>query len=487
MISLNIYPNYKSPQFKASYPKNLVISDIRDIPGLTCARCGEKMLSRQEFNDYIKKFVVGASTALKSPIFDKIRNSKAFQMIEEIAKAHPRTPVSKLISENLETDAIEGTESDKIRQFVIAESDKMCKKSPQTLDLLERINAGLSEKKQEMLKYMALYASKYPDKTFAEIFASPEVSKTLQQAEECEKFVYDNNIADFFDQVAKLVEGNESAEKIKNVTLDAIMVAMSMHFPTKTKQIYIKFKFDNLYKEIDDKVLTEKLNALVQNIPYLEFSPFASLKKYCNECDDMKIVNDFVEEASATWDHIIPSSKGGTYSTENGTCMHKHCNKARATIPYYAINEIDPNFIKNIQKQMNRIMGYITHGILITKDRLPQQVNETLKYISYGKMRLNIRNFLKNEQKIIDQKVQEKKENLTNAETILDSIRDEIQKRHDEIYRLQAEIKKLKEENDVFFVEKANIMEEVNKARQEYNSAVTERTCLSRKIEKNKS
>ena len=82
---------------------------------------------------------------------------------------------------------------------------------------------------------------------------------------------------------------------------------------------------------------------------------------YCGT-DGMYLIENVTEDhyrdnkhLRATFDHIIPMSKGGTYRFENGVCACSRCNGIRGDMPFERFVELAPKLIaRRVQREARK-------------------------------------------------------------------------------------------------------------------------------------
>ena len=151
------------PTFGYGIPKK-TFSDIRDIPGLTCAKCGQKMISIPERDKLLDSLMVGAQSCLQRPEFDEFRKSQWFKFLNNLAKKHPRTSLVKIIEDKNVQYKISrmGKFGKKEIDEIVGVSKDFLKNSPQVMKKIYPLRDRMPYEYKELLDYMEIYSLMYP-------------------------------------------------------------------------------------------------------------------------------------------------------------------------------------------------------------------------------------------------------------------------------------------------------------------------------------
>ena len=84
----------------------------------------------------------------------------------------------------------------------------------------------------------------------------------------------------------------------------------------------------------------------------------------------------------ATFEHIVPRSKGGTYKISNGICVCSRCNTLRSTLPleefFEKYEELYQKLIERPQRiAAKRELNLRKNGLIIA--RFAEQINRTVE------------------------------------------------------------------------------------------------------------
>lgn len=449
LFTLNNYNN--QPVFGYRLPKRS-FNDIRDIPGLTCAKCGEKMFSLIERDEFINKLLAGSKTCLKNHEFDEFRNSNRFRFLQNLANRHPRTPLAVIVEDK--------TIKYKISKFggfgqrevseIVDISKNITKNAPQVIKKLMPLKERMPDAYKELLDYMEVYAIKYPDNSFSEIFKKKDVFDYHNKIRLFRKEQFSllkNKALTKLNKTAELLPQEEKAKMIK-LNSELLNIISPTYYPDSTKHIMLELLYEDFISALDDKKLAANIKKQLKNIPLNEVHADNLIVGY-SKLNDREIIKEILDNVSATFEHIIPGSKDGPDSKHNGICLCKRCNQERATIAYSVMMEKFPEFSQNIQKQLNKVMAFIKNKKLTGYELYPQRVKKTLLDVTDQKLRINIKKFLKFKEKEAEIKLEHAKASYIQNKTRLQETNSEISEYNKKIDELKQELKRLQDEKNI--------------------------------------
>lgn len=392
ITNLPVYNNYKAnnlqtaPNFGYRLPE-LPLDDVRDIPELTCGCCGDKMLTKENLNNFL----------------DSFKTKKSFQAPNVMKKLEPYLPRFK-------------------------------------------------GEYKELTQMMELYAVKYPENTFSEIFQKPEVYKlhsTLERLYENQAKVDKMN---FFKQITKLsapLSGKEKLE-LRETNTRAISILNKGEYKTSVREALVKNEYKQFAQICTNKEVLEKIMEEVENFPY-ETHAADSIILNCSIANkpDKALLSQIVQNLEATFDHIELASEGGTYAQSNGVTICGYCNKERNSLPYPKFLIVHPELVENIQKQFKKILTFITKGKLLHYDDYPEGVKKKLLEYADEKINLKIDDYLKFKEQAALQKLEMSKalfEEKTEKHKIAHARYEETERKLEEALAMVRRLKKEKAE-----------------------------------------
>lgn len=450
--------NNSQPTFSGRLPKGF-FTDVRDVPGIHCAKCGHRMLSIPEKDKIINKMSEGSRTVLQRPVFDKYRELPVFQFLLKISEHHPRTSIADLLEDKInkeEANSLNCSSKDMLKE-IIGISKNYIKKSPQVIRFLYKYRDGMPCEYQDLLDYMKIYSMLYPKNTFSEIFSKKEVIEYHKQKQiENQKKINKNNIQAFkkLDNLSKRLPEKLQTEFL-NLNNEAKNITNNRILPDTTKKMMLQELYKDFLNKVQDKKILLRIKNQVENIPYRNTTADDCIISLSNK-SDTKILNNILQYVSSTFEHIVAASKNGTKTVANGIFLCRKCNRERANVDYSTMIEFFPNFIENIQKQINQIMILIKNGRM-GKYSYPFKVIKTLENVLPVPLDTNIKKYIKYLE-IREKELYEKKEKAMrrfsqdiNRYTKVDA---KCTKKEAEIENLRAKLKVLEQEKMILGDEK---------------------------------
>lgn len=386
------------PSFGYRLP-NDTFEDIRDIPKLHCAICGEAMLTQDDLNEFLLGFRPNSKRALNSKAISQYKDTNAYIILKELSEKSPNKRLNKIVKEAEDKKIFEKLDKDTIKDIkkIVKISENLSIRAPQAIKRFEKIRPMLGKEKNEVLDMLEIYSLKYPDESFSEIIQRPEVFKyhynlkeknekaiSLKKIKTLKKIKELSDTMSISDKRKVQVANNNAIEKINNVYLK-----------TDIKQFLIEDIYTNLVKECTDKKTARKILKESKKLPYKN----DEANKLIVDCakanyDDHTILKIIAEDALSTFEHIKAKSKNGEDIKSNGIALHKHCNQERSNIPYPIFLKYKPEMKSNIQKQISKIITFINRDKLKEYDSYPIEVKETLIQETNNKIKINIKKYI---------------------------------------------------------------------------------------------
>ena len=398
-----ITPRAIQTNFGYRLPENPV-NDIKFIPNLTCAVCDEKMLSHEELNTFLDSFIPNSKQVLENPIMEQYKNTDAYTCLKAMSAKSPNKRLCALVQEADNRLIIEkqNPKTQKLIQTIVYLSNTMSVKSPQVIKKFEKIKKCIGTDANELLKIMEMYSIMYPNNTFSEIFQKPDVYNYHNKMKDINKKLHSQQIQKLFKQIDKLSKSlsdsdKEQLEEIKNQSL---MILNNHNYKKSIRKELIISLYQDFEKTCSKKAAANKILNTVKALNFGNWyvDLFITTAKDKNYSDRI-ILKKIAQESLQTFEHIQARSLDGSDSKRNGIALHAHCNGERANIPYPLFLKIRPQMIKNTQKQIAKIITFITHKKLTGYDEYPIGVKKTLIEQTDKQIVINIKKYLKFRQK----------------------------------------------------------------------------------------
>lgn len=490
-FSISFFDSKKSaPNFTGRLPKG-VFYDIRDIPNLTCARCGKKMMSIPQRNHFVTSVRAGSRAELRNTALDEFRTHDVFKFFSNLSKKHPFTPLEKLVSRKSVKRKMDGLgRVGKLEAKEILEiTGGMTKNAPQVMKKLNTIKDQVPKNYQELLFYMDFYAKQYPKNTFSEIFNKPEVWMYHDKIARARKNLFlaqRERAMNKLEELGKSLPDTHHIQKcFDKVKLNTLSLISDRNKPNATKRLELVDIYKRFLGSFNSKSVANKFWQQVNDLPY-STQTADNLLLNMRRCTDTEIVRQIADNMTSTFEHIVPASKGGSVAKHNGLCFCQACNQERATVAYTILLGKYPEFAQNVQKQMNRLVSFITHGKLPTYEEYPKKVKKTLLDVTNQKLRINIKKYLK----FVDEKAQNElvkaKALYDNDQKLLSHANSNIAANDAKIEELKRQIQKLQEEKEILDFQKQRYAQKSVISKNIYNEAKLKANRATGDLEKDK-
>lgn len=449
------YPNQINsfnPSFGYRLPKEPV-KDIRDIPHLRCACCGHDTLRASDVLNILKTFAAGSKRALENTILQQYKDSEAFKFIKELSLGAPKKTIVDLVDAPDSSAKIKTFSNDtqlEISKIVLL-SNSITVNSSRVMKRLQPYYDLFNDYNKEILSKLNFYSQKYPNKTFAEILRMPEVlDHHSQLLDTNRKSEMQQRVAIF--KALRNLYPKMSAQEIKeiqSVNSKVLEVLNNEYYKPHIKKLLVEELYDKFSSGVNDHNLKFEVMNLISRLPYGESNVVHKFIKEFGQSDktDMDIVEYFIRELQATFEHIVAKSKNGSDDLANGIMLCKQCNNERSDILYTQFLKLHPEMKDNLPKQINKVITFIKHDKLIGYDEYPIDVKPVLLNASDNLLKIRIRNFLKfRESKF--QSAYQKAENIyidkLNNYYVAVSKLDDVTAKLDELQKLFKTLKKEK-------------------------------------------
>ena len=149
---------------------------------------------------------------------------------------------------------------------------------------------------------------------------------------------------------------------------------------TRQKRSRIIKEFETLKKVCEEKQEIDTILKKLQQLPTSKDDVDAFMIKYAQR-GNREIGQRLMSPSLPTLDHIIPANKSGHDNFSNLLVMCEKCNSHRGSIPYKEWFESHPEMLKNIQKNMNKVISEINGKRLLNFDNYPQEIKNTLSNV----------------------------------------------------------------------------------------------------------
>lgn len=455
-VNSNLFPTYTKKDFKPSFGYNLPkepVSDIREISHLTCACCGDQMIRPSKFNEFLQRFIAPAKQALENSTLDKYKDSKAYQFLKYIVSSNPRKTIHSIIRMDENIAKVRDLSIDEQLELskLITDAENVTVPAPKVLKIFGKYNDYFSDNYKSLFKVLKKYSKNYPNKTFSEIFNRPRIINAHKKSLE------DFNKRSVMDRVKIFVELQtlpgitpSIRKSLQQINSSSIAIFNSEYYQPHIKKALVEKLYSDFASTLENKALRENVMKLVGQFSYEDHF----VDKFILNCvksgkSDMDIVRVISEELLATFEHVQLKSKDGTKAQSNGIVLCKKCNRERSNVDYSLFLGLHPEMIKNMQKQINRVVSFINNRKLIGYDSYPIDIKKTLLNFTDNILHINIRKFFRFYQKGALNDLEKAEARLSVENEKYDKANDNLQKIDLKLEEALAVVRKLKKERHI--------------------------------------
>jgi len=449
------YVNSDSIIFGATKGKS-----VKAISGINCAKCGKKMLSRPEKEDFYSKVTITSSEFLQTPEFANA-NPKIQKAFISMAEAYPDIPLFTIYGENKAKPAVKGLKSaEKIELYkIILNANQELKEPKEVIKHLVALKKNFPEMPKHFADFIDLasrYSKQYPNAGLIEIFKKPEIIEIHRKLAADSTMKMKKKIDKTLENIEKLGKKLPAEEREKLERLNQIYIAQNrtnseIKSLPRTGRLYRSY--NHFIQGIKDKNLAEKIRKELNKFPqekFLDVHHFImhlqteemqdklltlavkqGLDKWhsgidinkiqekikVKELSDKNIVDYIVDSISSTFEHMVPAKDGGSNLEHNGLFFCTDCNFERKTLSYQSMVQLFPDFAKNINAQIQQIIALIKDGQLpeyVEQDTLVK-IKETLKKLTTGQVIVDIKDYLDFRKNSVEAQFKEASEQLQTA------------------------------------------------------------------------
>lgn len=383
------------PSFASRLP-NRVYYNVKNIPNLRCASCDEVMLTYKEIQEIEKSFNLPAKEIFDSGLLSDYEDSEVYKFILSWAKRYPKRTIDGILAipdVQREINALKSSERKKMSQIAkISRQQYLC--SSKFVKKLEKYSGAFKDEKKELYNCLKYYANKYPQNTFSEIFQKPEVHEFHLQAKKHERAMYSAVVNNVFYKVNQMAESFDNHDyNLYIQAVDASNAVLNKHdYDSKTKKQYVLYRYYIKLKGCHNQKLVKKIMRHLNNLPETSSAHDAIIAK---QVTDKELLKVFLNGLQISYDHVKAKIYKGDDLQGNGIYLCRHCNNKRGSLSYPFLFHKNPDMPKFIQKQVSRLISFITHKKLKGYDYYPLNIKETLFEESKKRLNLNIDNYLK--------------------------------------------------------------------------------------------
>lgn len=405
----------KSPSFQ----KLDQFTSIKQIEGITCACCGEKVLSANKYAQTITNLSKSLHIAMRKGNlnFVKALFPESWKLLIDFTYKYPnksldeimensvdytllkRTIVNKLDKPELAPQTPERLELDReiSKTFfnILAKGRSNMKESAIVMDTVAHLKPLLKGKSKELFELFENYSKTYPDKTLSEI-----VNEVYEYHAEKGNQFRENNlklINEKFNAIKKIADssGANITDKLNDIQEEIMKMYNNDEDGIQYRIHEIKKMYNKILKKNKCGYLFHDIMRQIKDLPpTLENIDTFIKRARENNYTDAKILFSMFCSIYSSEEKIVSLKTNGTNKIGNKIVMCNHCVKLRKNSIFNSFVQVHPEMIENTQKQMNIIMNEILAKNLDGNFRFyPLIIAHRLKETTNGTINLNIVSF----------------------------------------------------------------------------------------------
>lgn len=444
--------NQNNINFTARLPQK-VFKEVKDIPGMCCAKCRNKMLSSPELDTFMGKLAVDSRTTMKTHVDGNIENKSVVQFLKSLSEQYPRTSFYEIAKKPEVKKRIAKELSDKDRNFVqsIMEFSSVdLKRAPIVVNKLKALKEKFPQMPQvycDVIDYLDFYATKHPDKTIGEILTIPGVIARHRKAS---NFYYERFLTTYdkeFKALEKLGDKLSEEDRIRFDKLNkhASVTWNAIYLPSETKTMHLEEVYGPFLKHLEDRKLAAKIEKQIAKVPHNNLDVDYLLYKFSKlQMTEKDYIKEIVDQVASTFEHIKADSMGGKRTKGNGLYLCKACNNSRSNLSYTTVLRHWADFGENIKAQVRKIVSLVKHGNLPEYEDSILRIKQALNRETRGQVVIDLKDFFEFKKAKVSKIVDSTKEKLTeNGKKILEKTQQINDSKH-EIEELNKRIQQLK-------------------------------------------
>lgn len=384
--------------FRAKKPK--VVTDLRKIPGVTCACCGDETILNGEIDKFLNKEIFypadEALNILKQGGYFRSKNTpkedmEAYNLCKLYAILVPNEPLS-MVLEKAPIRALVQTQSSKVKKsiFKIQEMTKhLYHDSAFMVDALEKFSPQMHATEKEVFEILKKESQRSPQKTFTEILSNPRVRDYhLKQLEKEQKEVFKD---------VEYIASKMSPMSLKIVLRTIVKSKAIFDSPNSkvvNKRSTVIEAFKQLQSAIPEEELYQQIMSRIYELPSSRNNASSFIIKYSSHTPN-EIAEQILRGSESTHEHVKPKRRiddNGENSNSNYIVLCRNCNSERGQIPYGDFVKIHPQMPENMQKYIDIVINSINIGQLWGFDQYPWQIKSAVEKESDGKIQINLKN-----------------------------------------------------------------------------------------------
>lgn len=375
------------------------ITDLRQIPNITCACCGCETIQNTTIDKLLhNKIYYPADEALsilkKAGYFKRKEMSHTEQQAYNFCYTYSKLYEHEYIKDIFDKEHVKNliktfdkqTQND-IRKIELMTSS-VYHNSKYMVEVLRPYKNIMHSAQKEVFDLLEKESKKTPEKTFTEILSSPSIRKNnLYKLEKKQELV--------FAEVEKIA--SKMDPKSYKIVLRRIRKAKIIfdkpNSEIQNKRTYVIDMFKKLEEQLPDNPLMLQILSKIYELPSSKNDANSFIIKYGTNNPNV-IAERLLRDSAATIEHVKPKNRkndNGENKISNYVVFCNSCNSERSQMPYSEFIKFHPDMPENSQKYLDIVIENINNGTLEGYDKYPHQIQKAIEDESDGKIILNFK------------------------------------------------------------------------------------------------
>ena len=376
--------SYNTQKKTPSFQKLDKFTAIKQIEGLTCACCGEKVLSANKYAETITSLSKSLHIAMRKGNLNFVKNlfPESWLLLRNFTYKYPNksldeimessvdyTTLKKSIANKLDNPALKPQTPQRLeldreisRTFfnILSQGRSYMKESAIVMETIKPLKPLLKGKNLEIYEMFEKYSKLYPEKTLSEIVIDVHDDHEIK----ANKFRDDNLsfIYEKFDAIKNVANnsGAEITKELENAQDEIISIYEKDDDGIQFRNQEIRRIYNRILKKNKCHYLFYDIMKHIKELPpTLQNVDTFIVNAYDYKYTDAKILLSIFRSNFSSEEKIQSLEENGLNKIGNKIVMCNHCVKIRNNNPFHQFVKEYPEMIKNTQKQMNIIANEI--------------------------------------------------------------------------------------------------------------------------------
>lgn len=432
IINFSSYSVYQPSKVVFGGYKQIRVKEIKNLPDLTCPRCGGPIIEPQRYIDAYREITLPLKYMIQKGYMDKSKDIPViWEILNSFAEKYPNLSLDKILENEKEHDkfrmlvenvVVPGIDRknrtvynaskkkfDSLESGIRKSSRRELSKAPIAIENIQPFIQYLRKIEQtdpfpaevrgkiEAFEYLKHQAYLYPDKTLSEIINLPENKYHIELMKKKNSDEFQEKSDKIFDDFRKIIMSNtDCSETLINGTIYSAKLALFSSSKDPGIRLNNAIKICESFTEQNHcPEIYDKLANLIKQIYEIPFNKYTELANYIGEQNDGKIIGGLLGQYIGSSDHFIARKNGGMDLRQNKISMHKGCNTKQGSEPKTEYIKIYPKYPEYTCEQSRQVSECIYKDMMIPKYYLyPMQNAKNLREETKGIINPDVSEYL---------------------------------------------------------------------------------------------